>query len=601
MGGPDTCYNNATKFISTLAKGAVTLVPALSQNATNGNSTYGTLECPTLEKYLPHHGSGFPWGNFDSKTNSHHNCPDTGVTRSYDFTVSRAEIAPDGCQIEALVINGQFPGPTIEANWGDWIEVTVHNKITGPEEGTGLHWHGLLQTGTPFMDGVPGVSQCPIAPDSSFKYKFRADQHGSSWYHSHYAAQYASGLLGPLIIHGPSNVDYDIDLGPVLLSDWYHTTALDIVNNEVMGPFNPNAPPSPLSDNNLINGKMNYNCSTPNSTCSACTDNAGIAKFKFTKGKKHRLRLVNTGAQSSQIFSVDGHKMSIIANDFVQIQPYDTTIVTIGIGQRTDVIIEANQDSGAFWMRSDIQNPNVCSFTKQAHALAAIYYDGADTKSMPTSSPQPYTDPGTCGNDDLSKTVPWVEETPDKEAEVEYTWLTDFSVNASNVGLWSLNNVSSRIDYNKPALQSIQGGNSVPAPYNSYDVGYNKTLRIIVNNVTPAPHPMHLHGHTMSILAEGPGTWDGTIVNPKNPQRRDVQMLRPFGFMVFQIALDNPGVWPFHCHIAWHLSAGLSALIDERPDDIKKIQQISQVGSDTCTDWNAYTDKNVVDQTDSGL
>jgi FtsP/CotA-like multicopper oxidase with cupredoxin domain len=80
-----------------------------------------------------------------------------------------------------ITINGQFPGPLIEANWGDWIEVKVTNQLT--DEGTSIHWHGILQKGTPWYDGVPSVSQCPIAPGQSFTYRFRADLYGSSWYH----------------------------------------------------------------------------------------------------------------------------------------------------------------------------------------------------------------------------------------------------------------------------------------------------------------------------------------------------------------------------------------------------------------------------------
>ena len=62
----------------------------------------------------------------------------------------------------------------------------------------------------------------------------------------------------------------------------------------------------------------------------------------------------------------------------------------------------------------------------------------------------------------------------------------------------------------------------------------------------------------MFVLDEGVGEWDGTtVVNAENPQRRDVQVLRAQGYIVVQIDADNPGVWPFHCHIAWHVSAGL--------------------------------------------
>lgn len=97
-----------------------------------------------------------PWKTTDD---AHPVMPDTGVTRHYDFTLSREWLAPDGVFRDMFSINGQFPGPLIEANWGDMIEVVVHNNITGPQEPTSLHWHGLLQRETPWADGALGVSQ----------------------------------------------------------------------------------------------------------------------------------------------------------------------------------------------------------------------------------------------------------------------------------------------------------------------------------------------------------------------------------------------------------------------------------------------------------
>lgn len=61
----------------------------------------------------------------------------------------------------------------------------------------------------------------------------------------------------------------------------------------------------------------------------------------------------------------------------------------------------------------------------------------------------------------------------------------------------------------------------------------------------------------MFVLSEGLGEWDGSVEDANNPQRRDVQLLQPGGYMVVQIDAANPGVWPFHCHIAWHVSGGL--------------------------------------------
>lgn len=98
--------------------------------------------------------------------------PDTGVTRHYDWTIERVACSPDGYDNTCLLINGEFPGPTVEANWGDWVEVKVTNTI--PDEGTTIHWHGLLQKETPYYDGVPGYGQCPIAPNKTFTYRWKA-------------------------------------------------------------------------------------------------------------------------------------------------------------------------------------------------------------------------------------------------------------------------------------------------------------------------------------------------------------------------------------------------------------------------------------------
>ena len=75
------------------------------------------------------------------------------------------------------------------------------------------------------MDGVNGVTQCPIAPGDHFTYRFKATQYGTSWYHSHYSLQYPDGLLGPMTIHGPSSANYDEPVKPFLMSDWNHKSA----------------------------------------------------------------------------------------------------------------------------------------------------------------------------------------------------------------------------------------------------------------------------------------------------------------------------------------------------------------------------------------
>ena len=312
---------------------------------------------------------------------------------TYNFNIARGFISPDGVNRSALLINGQFPAPTIEANWGDTITVNVCNHITGPEDGTSLHWHGILQKSTPWYDGVPAVDQCPIAPGTCMTYSFVADVFGTSWYHSHYSAQYSAGLAGPMIIHGPTQAQYDIDVGPIMLSDWYHQPYEAIVAEVMASPPNP-APP--FSDSNLINGKMSFNCAQLTNKTQQCTSNAGLSKFKFTSGKKHRLRLINSGAEGIQRFTIDGLNMTVIANDFVPVVPYTTNVVTLGVGQRTDVIVTATGPSNsAIWMRSDLSP--TCDAATHPYALAAIYYEKADTTAVPKTKPTAYDD-SKCGN-----------------------------------------------------------------------------------------------------------------------------------------------------------------------------------------------------------
>lgn len=616
---------------------SVTLLAALPQNATNGVSLWGTLETPHLPYFLtpktPSPSGLPPWGSrtventdpyavldpslkarLDSPLGSARTRaivdpnpselpPTTNEIQSYEFTIKRGFIAPDGVNKSVILINDQFPGPLIEANWGDTIQVTVHNQITGPEEGTGLHWHGLLQRETPWFDGVPSVGQCPIAPGKSLVYEFKADLYGSSWYHSHYSAQYAGGLSGPMIIHGPTHVPYDDDLGPILLSDWYHDEYFSIVE-EVMKPL-PEGDPNfftPVSDNSLINGKMNYDCTIKPDI--ACTPNAGISKFSFTSGRTHRLRLINTSSEAIMRFSIDNHTMVVMANDFVPIHTYPAEFVTLGVGQRTDVVVKAELPPGSsVFMRSEISGTCSLGTNNQRIALAAIFYEGADTTKTPSSNPTPIDD-SRCGNDFLNKTVPFFPFPAVQNPETTETIDITFGQNKSGNYLWSMSGTSFRANYDNPILLLANSGNTsyhFDPQWNVYNTGQNKSVRIILRNRSFASHPIHFHGHNFFVLADGPEPeWDGTIADFENAQRRDVQLLQPNGHLVLQYSTDNPGVWPLHCHIAWHVSAGLYVNMMEQTDLIKK-KIIPDAIRQTCRDWAHYGGRTVVEQIDSGL
>ncbi|KAL2016587.1 hypothetical protein VTK56DRAFT_3288 [Thermocarpiscus australiensis] len=109
---------------------------------------------------------------------------------------------------------------------------------------------------------------------------------------------------------------------------------------------------------------------------------------------------------------------------------------------------------------------------------------------------------------------------------------------------------------------------------------------------------MHLHGHNFYILHEGPGAWDGTVVRPPNPHRRDVYLVRATRHLVLQFD-GNPGVWAFHCHITWHAAGGFFASLIVKPEVVQQMRIPRDVGHN-CKAWDVWSKRNVVTQIDSG-
>ena len=258
--------------------------------------------------------------------------------------------------------------------------------------------------------------------------------------------------------------------------------------------------------------------------------------------------------------------MTVIANDFIAVHPYTTKVVTLSPGQRSDVLVtaKAGRSDSKYWIRSNIST--ICSDTKKPEALAGklipwkiyvielanesfevAYYDRADTNSIPHSTPWDIPDPGNCRNDPYTETVPLYSMTPTSNPGKTVTLVMDAGLNSGSKLVWYFNQSTYLPNVDDPLLLLANEANmcasttyfcscklanaSITSSYpenpqwNVYDMGESTSVRIIVINKTPAHHPMHLHGHNMFVLADGIGTWDGTVVNPANPQRRDTVQL----------------------------------------------------------------------------
>ena len=150
------------------------------------------VEGPDLEK--------LPWKMVDGAKEFHLYCEPV-----------RRELLP-GNWMDFFGYNGNMPGPIIEAQQGDRVRIVVHNHLPEP---TSVHWHGLE---LPIEeDGVPGVTQNPIAPGETYIYEFDLHQAGTFFYHSHMPMQEAFGMVGFFIIHPPVAWDPVVDRDFLLL------------------------------------------------------------------------------------------------------------------------------------------------------------------------------------------------------------------------------------------------------------------------------------------------------------------------------------------------------------------------------------------------
>ncbi|KAF3765652.1 hypothetical protein M406DRAFT_339052 [Cryphonectria parasitica EP155] len=518
-----------------------------------------------------------------------------GITREYWLEVDGDFLlTADGFpKTSGKVFNKQYPGPLIEACWGDELVIHVKNNYTA--NGTAIHWHGIRQLNTMQMDGVNGVTQCPIAYEDSFTYKFRALQYGHTWYHSHYSLQYPDGLAGPLVIHGPSSTNWDIDLGPILIQDYVHDSAFVRYQAEI-------TPGSiAYADSIVVNGTGH----------DPATGTGAYFNTTFTKGKKHVLRLINGSSGTHYIFSIDGHNFTVIETDLVPIEPYTTTSLSIGIGQRYMIVVEADQEPGDYWMRThpatgcNTFTPTLpCGGRFSATCepfnvtTGIIRYDASST-AEPTSQPWPYST--LCLDEpysSLKPVVPWVidhhpanEITDNRFAAVHQT--VNSSAATGGYAHWELTPDFLWLDFGNPTILNFDN--------KSYDQDSNF-------HIVDVTHPLHWHGMDVVVLAQNTTTFDPVssyeTFNFVNPPRRDVVLLPAGGYIAIAFKPDNPGAWLLHCHIAWHASAGLGLQILERQHDIVRSLGGPEALAETervCQNWRQYNSAHPVDQDDSGI
>ncbi|KAI0835052.1 multicopper oxidase [Hypoxylon sp. FL0890] len=517
------------------------------------------------------------WCDYSIDTDYTTVAPDTGVTKEFWLELTDVTVAPDGVSRTAMGVNGTIPGPTLIVDWGDTVVIHVTNSLTTSNNGTSIHWHGIRQNYTNQNDGVVSITQCPTQPGDSVTYTWKAVQYGTTWYHSHFSLQAWEGVAGGIIINGPATANYDEDLGTVFLSDWDHLTVDQLWDTaQTDGP--------PTLDNGLINGTNVYN------------DTGSRFNVSFTSGSSYRLRLINGAVDTHFKFSIDNHTMQVIASDLIPIQPYTTEVINIGMGQRYDVIVTADQASVAdnFWMRAIPQS--ACSDNDNSDNIRGIVtYTG--NVSDPTTTGWDYTDG--C-DDETDNLVPYISKTVGTGTTVT----EEASVAVTNgVFRWTLNSTSLLVDWEDPTLLQVV---EEVTEFDTDDAviqlpNANEWFYLAIETDLAVPHPIHLHGHDFYVLAQGSGSYtSNTTLTLDNPPRRDTAMLPASGYLVLAFETDNPGVWLMHCHIGWHTSEGFALQFVERYDEIASITDADTLNS-SCTAWSSYQSSESLGQIDSGI
>ena len=513
-----------------------------------------------------------------------------------DFDLAIGETLMDftGAPRVAVTVNDSVPAPTLRWREGDTVTLRVANRL---QEETSIHWHGILLPAN--MDGVPGLSFNGIPPGETFTYRFTVRQAGTYWYHSHSAFQEQRGLYGALVIEprDPEPFRYDRD-HVVMLSDWtdenpdrvftklkkqsdYYNykrrTLVDFVRDARRRGFG-----DTFSDR-LAWGDVRMNptdiADVTGATYTYLMNGhapAGNWTGLFQPGERVRLRFINGSAMSYFDVRLPGLKMTVVAADGQYVHPVTVDEFRIGTAETVDVIVEpSGQDAVTIFAQSLDRSGYACGTLAVRVGLQAPIPDldprplltmadmghggmgrdahaGHDMRAMGGSAMQSHPpserrnplvdmqtmspasrldDPGiglrgngrrVCTYSDLrSLFVDPDGREPDRTVELHLTGHMERFV-------WSFDGV--KFSDAEPVRLS-----------------YGERLRVVLVNDTMMSHPIHLHGMWSDVEDD-----DGRF-----QLRKHTVDMPPGTKRSFRVRADALGRWAFHCHLLYHMEAGM--------------------------------------------
>eukprot|EP00105_Crassostrea_gigas_P021929 XP_011441257.1 PREDICTED: L-ascorbate oxidase [Crassostrea gigas] len=528
-------------------------------------------------------------------------------------------ITADGWNMTRKLItaNGTMPGPDIIVHQNQKITIVVYNHLLSEE--ISIHWHGIEQFGTPAMDGVPFVTQCPILPGQSFNYTFTPHIGGTYFYHSHSGVQSDMGLFGAFVVlreRDPTPLECQ---KIVQLQEWNHLhdpeTILKSLNHvdTTADPINYFTG----SHSVLINGRGEYD-----------NNMAPLTVFRFNVSETYLLRVISASSNKFFLFSIPGIKLTVKETDGDEILPITVDKIIIYPGERYD--IELNLQSvpeglynitvnllvGRTLVVNREKNVGIAMVhvTNSINSYATVLND-SDTSEVVLNCPfliYPNEPNFTCVPVSQLKSMNLEKEIHvNKKSNRTASHFLNFSYRGTKQSA-----VNGRI-FRNPSVAALIQPDEVDVSCPRCDAENYCTCSYSVNLETGAEiilvmsnlgkefldtHPIHIHGHKFQILRMGllsitstgdviptndlrcsesltneeslcySVKWDNKIwnnlsnipdINFQNGVRKDTIILPAGGYVVARIWATNPGVWLLHCHMTRHLFEGMAVMLNE--------------------------------------
>ena len=501
----------------------------------------------------------------------------------------------------ATMINGSIPAPTLRWKEGDTVTINVTNRLSQP---TSIHWHGII---LPFeMDGVPGISFPGIAPGQTFQYRFKLQQSGTYWYHSHSAFQEMTGMYGAIVIEPAEGERIQADREHlIMLSEWTDEDPMYVFQKlKTMGHlYNFNQPTLPalledISENGLdaaVTRRDMFNVMRmkPTDLADLSADTltylingvtpAGNNTSLFEKGQRVRLRIVNAAGNTFFDLRIPDLPMTVVQVDGMDVEPVTVDEIRMGAGETYDVLVTPDQDAHTIFAETMDRTGYARGTLATQQGLSAPipprrqaqWLSMEDMMGTMSHSDAPLGSMDH-GGDHAEMSMSNSMQVQARHATTEFGPSTDMRVdfprtNLDDPGvglretdrrvltLSDLRTLGGAIDQREPereielhltgnmeryswSIDGLEYGKSTPIHFR-----YGERLRVHLHNDTMMTHPMHLHG-MWSDLEDA----DGNFL-----ARRHTLPVQPAQRVSFSVTADALGRWAWHCHLLLHMDAGM--------------------------------------------